>query len=58
MEVEGCRLKIQMKNEVYGIDDGELKGTYDRDTKTFSPVDEDGIVDEDAAVIWENSMLQ
>ena len=46
------------ENEVYGIDDGELKGTYDRDTKTFSPVDEDGIVDEDAAVIWENSMLQ
>ena len=46
------------ENEVYGIDDGELKGTYERDTKTFSPVDEDGIVDDDAAVIWENSRLQ
>ena len=45
------------ENEVYGIDDGELKARTNV-TQNIFPVDEDGIVEDDAAVIWENSRLQ
>ena len=37
----------------------ELKGTYDRDSKTFTGVDEDGLIlEDDEATIWENSTLK
>ena len=46
------------ENEVYGLEDGELKGTYDRETKTFAGVDEDGLIDDEKTEVWESAKLK
>ena len=54
-----AKLIVPLFNKQTPLEDGELKGTYDRDSKKFAGVDEDGlIVEDDQATIWENSTLK
>ena len=46
------------EKELYGLEDGELKGKYDLETKTFTGIDEDGLIDDENTEVWENSSLK
>ena len=59
LEKDGTEYMLTTEeNEVYGLEDGELKGTYDRETKTFAGVDEDGLIDDEKTEVWESAKLK